>query len=102
MACQSAHSAILDNTVYKPFRKDNNKLIDMKLCKDALKESDFSETLNYIAPTTSKEQINRKRKMVWFKIPFSRSVKSNIDKTFLRLLSKHFPRNQFNYIFSQQ
>ena len=35
-----------------------------------------------------------------FNPPFSRSVKSNIGRTFLRLLSKHFPRNHtMNKIF---
>ena len=61
--------------------------------KDDLKESGFSEALNYIAPTTNKEQKNRKRKIIWFNPPFSKSVKSNIGRIFLRLLSKHFPRN---------
>ena len=34
-------------------------------------------------------QKNRKRKIIWFNTPFSKSVK----RTFLRLLSKHFLRN---------
>ena len=61
--------------------------------KDALKESGFSEALNYIGPITSKKQKNRKRKIIWFNPPFSKSVKSNIGRIFLRLLSKYFPRN---------
>ena len=65
----------------------------IKPYKNALKESGFSETLNYIAPTTNKEQKIRKRKIIWFNPPFSRSVKSNIGRTFLCLLSKHFPQN---------
>ena len=32
--------------------------------QDALKESGFSETLNYIAPTTNKEQISIKQKII--------------------------------------
>ena len=65
----------------------------IKPYKDALKESDLSDTLNYIAPTTSKEQKSRKRKIIWFNPPFSRSMKSNIGRTFLHLLSKNFSRN---------
>ena len=65
----------------------------IKPYKDALKESDFSEALIYIAPTTNRKQQNRKRKLIWFNPPFSRSVKSNIGRIFLRLLSKYFPRN---------
>ena len=65
----------------------------IKLYEDALKESGFSEALSYIAPTINKKQKNRKRKIIWFNPPFTRSVKSNIDWIFLHLLSKHFPRN---------
>ena len=76
-------------------KSSNNNIFDesIKPYKDLFKESGFSETLNYIAPTTNKEQKNRKLKIIWFNPPFSRSVKSNIDRIFLRLLSKHFPRN---------
>ena len=65
----------------------------IKPYKDALKESGFSEALNYIAPTTNKKQKNRKQKIIWFNPPFSKSVKSNIGRIFLRLLPKHFPWN---------
>ena len=60
---------------------------------DALKESGFNEALNDIAPKTNKKQKNKKWKIIRFNPPFSRSVKSNIVRIFLRLLSKHFPRN---------
>ena len=65
----------------------------IKLYEDSLKESGFSEALNYIALTTNKKRKNGKWKIIWFKPPFSKSVKSNIGRIFLRLLSKHFPRN---------
>ena len=42
---------------------------------------------------TNYQQKNRKRKIIWFNPPYSKSVKSNIGRIFLRLLSKHFPRN---------
>ena len=119
----------LDHNVYKPFRKENNKPINInkhsndppsilrqlpksikkqisqtssnkdifdesiKPYKDALKESGFSVALSYIAPTTNKEQKNRKRKIIWFNPPFSGSVESNIGRRFLHLLLKHFLRN---------
>ena len=35
----------------------------------------------------------QKRKIIWFNPPFSKSVKTNIGKIFLQLLSKHFPKN---------
>ena len=65
----------------------------IKPYKDALKESGFSEALNYIALTTNKKQNNRKWKIIWFNPPFSRGVKGNIGRIFLRLLLKQFPRS---------
>ena len=40
---------------------------------------------------TSKKQ--RKRKIIWFNPPFSLSVKTNIGRTFLKLLKPHFPKS---------
>ena len=65
----------------------------IKPYKGAIKESGFSEALSYIAPTTNKKQKDRNRKIIWFNPPFSRSVKSNIGRIFLRLISKHFPQS---------
>ena len=44
---------------------------------------------------------NRHRKIILFNPPFSRSVKTNIRKIFLKLFRKHFPRNhKLNKIFN--
>ena len=43
--------------------------------------------------TNNQQKKNRERKIIWFNPPFSRSVKSNMGRIFLHLLSKHFPRN---------
>ena len=92
-------------SILKQFPKSIEKLISktssnkdifdesIKRYKHAFKESGFSETLKYIAPTTNIEQKYRKLKIIWFNPPFFRSVKSNIGRIFLRLISKHFPRN---------
>ena len=34
---------------------------------------------------------NRKRNIIWFNPPYSKSLKTNIGKYLFRLLSKHFP-----------
>ena len=65
----------------------------IKTYKDALSASGFKDELNFIPPVTnnSRNKTNRKRKIIWFNPPYSRSVKTNIGKIFLSLLSKHFP-----------
>ena len=90
----------LPKSIEKRISETMNKNIfdeSIKPYKDALKESDFSEALNYIARTTNKKQKSRKRKIIWFNPPFSKSVQSNIGRILLCLLSKHFPRNHTMY-----
>ena len=62
-----------------------------KSYKSVLKESGFKDRLNYIPPETNTGQSKRKKnlKIIWFN--YTRSVKTNTGKTFLCLLSKHFP-----------
>ena len=44
----------------------------------------------------------RRRKMIWFNPPYSRNVKTNIDKIFCQLLVKHFPvNNKMHQIFNK-
>ena len=40
---------------------------------------------------------NRKRNIIWFNPPYSKSLKTNIGKYFFRLLNKHFPRGHKHY-----
>ena len=67
--------------------------------KDALNSSGFNIDLNY-APTIDQNQQNvdhtekkkRKRKIIWFNPPFSKSVETNVGKIVLKLVKKHFPK----------
>ena len=44
----------------------------------------------------------RKRKVIWFNPRYSMNVETNIGKTFLKLVKKHFPRNNsFHKIFNK-
>ena len=44
----------------------------------------------------------RKRNRIWFNPPYTKNVKTNIGKTFLQLLSKHFPKgHQMHKIFNK-
>ena len=44
----------------------------------------------------------RKRTIIWFNPPYSRAVKTNVGKTFLQLMDKHFPPgNPLNQIFNR-
>ena len=67
----------------------------LKLYQDALKDSGFSNDLHHVENknNTNDNKQKRKGKITWFNPPFSKSVKTNIVKIFLQLLSKHFPKN---------
>ena len=62
----------------------------IKIYNDALHENHFKETLKFVIPATKNngenQKSNWKRNLIWFN---SKNVKT---KTFLQLLSKHFPK----------
>ena len=44
----------------------------------------------------------RQRKIIWLNPPYSVNVETNIGKTFLKLIDKHFPKtNKFHKIFNR-
>ena len=56
-----------------------------------LRQCGYDEKSNY---TEEKSEINqkfRKHNIFWFNSPYSKSVKTNVGKLFLRLINKHFP-----------
>ena len=62
----------------------------------ALKDAGYTEEIQYIPPTNitqNKENKRRKRKIIWFNPPYSKSVQTNVAKKFLLLIDKHFPKN---------
>ena len=77
--------------------------------QQALRASGYTEDLIYTVATENKnvnkkknKKKNRKRKIIWFNPPYSKSVQTNIGKTFLRQLQKHFPKNhKFHKIFNK-
>ena len=67
----------------------------LKLYQDALKDSGFSNDLHYVENNnnTNDNKWKKKGNIIWFNPPFSKSIKTNIGKVFLQILSKHFPKN---------
>ena len=59
-----------------------------------LKHCNFDFRLHYESPPThhnTSTRQNRQRNVIWFNPPYSKNVKTNIARDFLRLLDKHFP-----------
>ena len=78
-----------------------------KAYQEALTKSGFKEKLEFqnsieTRPEEQTRRKNRKRKIIWFNPPYSESVKSNIGRQFLNLISRHFPtQNKLNKIFNK-
>ena len=77
--------------------------------REALKNSNYSDPFTYqpcnkVNKTGTPPQANstRKRNIIWFNPLFSKSVKTNVGKTFLNLVDKHFPpSNPLHNVFNR-
>lgn len=74
--------------------------------QEALQKSGFIDQLTYIIPENNIEENNqkkqRKRKIICFNPPYSINVKTNVGKTFLKLVKKHFHiGNELHKIFNK-
>jgi hypothetical protein len=69
--------------------------------QEALRRSGHEHNLTYKAPNPRRR--NRKKEVIWFNPPYSRTVDTDIGKRFLRLIDTHFPENhRFNKIFNRK
>ena len=77
--------------------------------RDALERSKYNEPFKYQpsansneARTSSKTNSIRRRNVTWFNAPFSKSVKTNVGRTFLNHIDKHFPpSNPLHKVFNR-
>ena len=69
--------------------------------QEALKQSGHKYTLKYNPPVEPGRR-QRRRNIIWFNPPFSKTVSTPIGKKFLSLLDKHFPNtHKFHKIFNR-
>ena len=62
--------------------------------QEAMQKSGYHNELKYqhsSSPTIPAKAKKRKQKILWFNPSFNEHVKTNIGRTFLNLLEKHFP-----------
>ena len=75
------------------------------LYNHAVKQSNFDFSLHHEPPPAycnTSTRRNRQRHVIWFNPPYSKNVKTNIARDFLRLLDKHFPpSHKLNNIFNR-
>ena len=69
-----------------------------------LTKNSYKHDLRYNPQKTADKgnKKKRKRNIIWFNPPYSKTVETNIGKCFLALLDKHFPRgSKFHKIFNR-
>ena len=78
--------------------------------REALKNSNYNDPftyqpgnkLNKTGTPPSRSNSTRQRNIIWFNPPFSKSVKTNVGKTFQNLIEKHFPpSNPIHKVFNR-
>ena len=70
--------------------------------QNALGHSNFNHKLEYIPHVAQQPRRNRARNIIWFNPPFSKNVKTNIARSFLKLEDTHFPiGNKLHKIFNR-
>ena len=60
--------------------------------EDMLRKSGYNVDLKHTNNKLEKQKM-WKRNIIWFNEPFIKSVSTNVAKTFLQLVTKHFPRS---------
>ena len=72
---------------------------------ESLTKSGSNDDIIYTLVTesnNSEKNKTMKRKIIWFNSAYSMNVETNIGKTFLKLVKKHFPcNNSFHEIFNK-
>ena len=64
---------------------------------EALKKNGYNTNLQFDKTCTNKrneKNKTRKRNITWFNPPFNINVSTNVAKTFLSLIDKHFPKDK--------
>ena len=61
----------------------------------ASRESGYKNVgLIYTDKKDKKQKRNRSRKVIWFNLPFSKNVSTNVAKQFLNLIDRNFPQSK--------
>ena len=67
------------------------------LYENALCKSGYKSSLKYSEDIHQHNSKKRTTPKIWFNPPFTQTVKTNVAKSFFRLLDKHFPKSHLLY-----
>ena len=95
----------LPNMISRRISSRSSNLQEFQKAEDhynkALEQSGHKEKVAYEQKKTKAKKRN-KRKAIWFNPPFCRSVKTNVKRTFINLVNRHFgDKNPLSKIFNK-
>ena len=72
----------------------NKNIFDDNICtyQNAVDKSNFKHKLTYTSDFKNRKR-NRSRKVIYFNLPFCKSIKANVEKLSFELVNKHFKEN---------
>ena len=74
---------------------------DYNPMSSGLKDSEHFSSMSYNNSNTQNARRNRNRSVIWFNPSYNQNVKANIGKLFIKLVRKHFPKNnKYHNIFN--
>ena len=80
-------------------QKEFNKTKPLR--DEVLSKSNYKESLQFENPQHNTSG-NKLRKVIWFNLPFSQNVETNIGKIFLKLAKQHFAKHHnLNKVFDK-
>ena len=98
----SIQTRISRNSSNKDIFDNNSNIFNEALLKSGFINTKIKFDVNVEKPNSNEAKRKRNRNIIWFTPPFNVQVVTNIGRTFLHLIRKHFPKtNELNKIFDK-
>ena len=82
---------VINERLSRNFSNEEVFILSKNQYKKALKDSGYTDfELKFNKTSNNHTKINQKRNIIWFNLPFSREVSTNVGKRFLQLLRHHY------------
>lgn len=75
---------------------------EAKVYEECLRQSGYTEKLEYKNLEIKPERKKRSRKIIWFNPPFNSNIQTNVAKKFLNLIDKHFGNTELKKYFNRK
>lgn len=74
---------------------------EIPVYQTAINNAGYTSKLNFTQPSSDRKKRVRKRNIIWFNPPYSKSVSTNVGAKFLQLIDKHFKGKALGKFFNR-